>query len=210
MERPNWMQTYSDQDLDPFDPKPEKIRFEDIAHGLACTNRFAGQQKGAPYTVAQHCVAGSYMIEPKFALAFLMHELDEVYLGDVITQVKRRLRVAIPGADYDDPGEDWYEICRRHEEAIFEAIGATLPAECAALLHSPEVKAMDLAMLAWEHRDLMGKPPHPWNIGVEPPEKAKNTILKAWPWDVAELAWNVRFRELLKYPPQHVGYAVLP
>jgi hypothetical protein len=213
MSRVSWMQTFSGQALDPFDPDPKAIRFADIAHGLALTNRFAGQSK-APYSVAQHCVVGSWLIDSKFALPFLMHELGEVYLGDVITQVKRRLGTAIRGEDMTRPtfsGEVWECLEVRHERAILAGLGQNLgganlpvefPGDFLEVMHGPEVKAMDLAMLAWEHRDLMGPPPAPWDIGVEPPPEAGFLLLIPWSWDIAELAFTARFWELVKRPAQ--------
>lgn len=210
MSRVSWLQTFSGHAIEPFDPDPKAIRFEDIAHGLALTNRFAGQSK-VPYTVAQHCVVGSWYIDPRFALPFLMHELGEVYLGDVITQVKGELRTV------KDPfigPQKWVALEARHERAILEGLGLAndgiarasppihFPEGFVDTMHGPEVKAMDEAMLAWEARDLMGPPPAPWGLTADPPNGAANCRLTAWTWHTAEFAWAARFWELTHRVPR--------
>lgn len=74
-------------------PEPDAITIEDIAHCLARIVRFNGSPHGN-YTVAEHSVvcAGRAIAEcPEYALAALMHDASEAYLGDVSTPLKERL-----------------------------------------------------------------------------------------------------------------------
>lgn len=71
-----------------------KYDITDIAYGLSHTFRFAAQ---TPLTVAQHCVTGALMLEKDGmyaeALAFLLHDAEEAYFGDLATPWKGCLGV---------------------------------------------------------------------------------------------------------------------
>lgn len=82
--------TFSGHHLDVLDPDPNKIEIVDIAHGLSLCCRYAGQCKFF-YSVAQHCVNGSYHANPSDKLAFLMHDSPEAYMGDLVKNIKELL-----------------------------------------------------------------------------------------------------------------------
>ena len=67
----------------------DKITPETIAHHLAHINRFNGAF-GA-YSVAQHCVHVSEQLPPLLKFSGLMHDVCEVWTGDIITPVKKYL-----------------------------------------------------------------------------------------------------------------------
>jgi len=60
-----------------------------IAFSLSHINRFCGHV-GA-YSVAQHCVLVSRVLEDEYKLAGLLHDASEAYIGDVISPVKCRM-----------------------------------------------------------------------------------------------------------------------
>ena len=84
---PNCIRTYSDIYINPFNPLPEKINIEDIAHSLSMQCRFAGHLPKF-YSVAQHSVQCSFMVAPKFKLQALLHDASEAYLLDIPSPVK--------------------------------------------------------------------------------------------------------------------------
>jgi len=134
------------------DPQPDMICLEDIFFSLTRVPRFGGHTR-RPYSVAEHCLKGANCLEqdtPEFALEFLLHDATEAYLGDVPTPLKAQM-----------PG---YKAIEKQFDAIIrEKYG--LPADM-----SPEVKVMDIRMLAAEKEALMPEDPVPWEClaGVEP------------------------------------------
>lgn len=90
----NCIRTYSGIYINPFDPKPEQICIEDIAHALANICRFGGHTQRF-YSVAEHCVMGSAYYTTygmhKESLAFLLHDASEAYLGDIPAPLKKQM-----------------------------------------------------------------------------------------------------------------------
>jgi uncharacterized protein len=87
-------------------PTSDAIDIQDIAQSLSLTCRWVGQI-GTFYSVAQHSVLCSYMCEPGDALAGLLHDAAEAYMGDVTRPVK-----ALAGMDAG------YLPCEAHLTAI--------------------------------------------------------------------------------------------
>lgn len=77
-------------------PCTDTVRIDDVAHRLACTfrcNCAFSSKYNFPYSVANHCTLFASIIEEEtgdIALAYeaLMHELDEYFIGDVVTLIK--------------------------------------------------------------------------------------------------------------------------
>lgn len=88
-----WTQTKSGIKFYPFEPSPEMINIEDIAHGLSNMCRFHGQTKFF-YSVAQHCNLGLKIINKQDAcnielkLLWLLHDASEAYILDMPTPIK--------------------------------------------------------------------------------------------------------------------------
>lgn len=137
--------------FDFLSPETSRITDEDIAWGLAGTNRFRAQTvsqvsgKRCFYSVAEHCIRGSYVIEPDLAYLFLMHELGEVPWGDIITPQK----VFVPELDRLERRS--LRSLARHRRLDFA-------------LHWDAIKRVDLIMLATERRDLMPPTTEQWEI----------------------------------------------
>lgn len=149
--------------FDFMSPETSLVTIEDIAYGLAGTSRFRGQtvsqisNQRCLYTVAEHCLRGSYQIDPDLAYDFLMHELDEVAWGDTISPQKAFL-------------PDFARVAKRTGIALGRRYGVGMLTDPA---RAAEVKRIDLIMLATERRDLMPPTPEVWPIiaGVEPLEE---------------------------------------
>lgn len=79
--------TTSGRCLDLEYPHPEDIDISDIARGLSHCCRFAGQLPHF-YSVAQHSVLVSSLVDPPLHMAALLHDGSEAYLGDLSRNLK--------------------------------------------------------------------------------------------------------------------------
>lgn len=73
-----------------FDPSPEMIDIDDIAHSLSHQCRFAGHLQEF-YSVAQHSWVCSTSVSKEHALAALLHDASEAYLLDIPSPIKNRI-----------------------------------------------------------------------------------------------------------------------
>lgn len=93
----------------PLNPAKTEIRLTSIAHALATLNRYTGHA-AYPYSVAEHSVHVSYLVERahgrELARAGLMHDAHEAYLGDCSSAVKRAMRAITHGESPFDVLED--------------------------------------------------------------------------------------------------------
>jgi len=186
-----YIQTYSHKALHLFNPKPEEIGIKDIAHALGLKTRYTGHCK-FHYSVAQHCVLGAGILEdscgPEIALAFLLHELGEVYLPDIASPLKPFVLVeAEPGVTMS-----WKQLERRHEIAILAALGLEVDTWL-DLIHHPSVKAMDLSMLAAEANAIMSPLIPGW--GGDAMRNPAKIGISQWGPETAEEVWIAMYNK---------------
>lgn len=89
------MVTASNLIIDLYDPDPELILIEDIAHGLAHTCRWNGHTQRF-WSVAQHCCMAFDRAPEDEKLAYLFHDAEEAYWGDIIKPVKNKIKEKMP------------------------------------------------------------------------------------------------------------------
>lgn len=186
--------TYTARSVNPLEINPSDVCLEDVAHHLACINRFVGAVP-IPISVAQHSVYVSRVVEVFWqhrgatdaeilaaAKQGLFHDGSEAYLGDVSKWVKA------------DPSMKFYrEAEHRAQIAIYEAFG------CLWTKH-PELERADRLMVrfeawqAWGDRcDMWKRPTHPRPT----PEEMKIVgKWQPWSWKASREAFLTRYREL--------------
>jgi len=171
-----WIQTYTGRRFRPFDPRPEDVCIEDIAHALALKCRFGGHCT-AFYSVAQHSVlvsnaAATRGLRADVQLDGLLHDAAEAYLPDVPRPVK--------------PHIVGFEIVEhRIEMAVATAFGLMTP-------WHPAVKQLDTAILRDEARQLMDGDHSDWDL----PEPALGIPIDPWGPEESERRFIERFEML--------------
>lgn len=85
---PGVIRTYSGAVINVFEPDPECIRIEDIAHALSNLCRFGGHTSRF-YSVAEHCIRCANLVTGRETkLAALLHDASEAYLVDLPSPIK--------------------------------------------------------------------------------------------------------------------------
>ncbi len=174
----DWFQTVSGRVFWPFDPRPEDVTLEDVAHALAMECRF-GNHTPTFYSVAQHSVLVSRLVAPSIAMYGLLHDAHEAYMGDMTRPVKNSMGQGLT---------NYTLACGRVQKAIEMALGVVEPDWGTLEL----VKLADNIALATEKRDLLVDGPGKWKP-LPPP--AHETI-KPWTFEWAREAFMFRFREI--------------
>jgi len=126
------------------DPNAGDFDIHDIAHALSNTGRFGGHADKF-YSVAQHCVLGSYKAQYEYtAFEFMLHDASEAYLMDVPSPLKHEL-----------PAYEMLELM--WEKELSRHYGVSYP-------FRPEIHRLDLEALATEKRDLLSNNHEDWSI----------------------------------------------
>lgn len=90
---PFWIGLYGDHTCEPLNLQPRDVNIGEIARTLANLCRFGGRAR--PFlSVAEHSVSVALAVEavaPRYALAALLHDAAEAFIGDMVTPLKRRL-----------------------------------------------------------------------------------------------------------------------
>ena len=149
------IRTFTGIYMNVFEPTPEMICIEDIAHGLSHQCRFAGHTKEF-YSVAQHSIHVAELAKDEFKLQALLHDSSEAYLLDMPGPIKKRL-------------PEYCKIENNLMEVIAKKFGFEWPV-------NENVKGLDDLMLQWEWDfHILNKKPYqmPYSSG-----QAKEEFLK--------------------------------
>lgn len=167
-----FIQTFSGGRFYYREPLLEEIRIEDIAHAIAHNCRYNGHTRDF-YSVAEHCILGSYMVPEEDALAFLLHDANEAYLTDIPSPMKAYLM------EHGVAGNILKELEARYDELIYRRFGLPWPMPAT-------VKEADLRMLKTEVEQIMSDPadyritdikPYPLRIECLKPAEAEAVYL---------------------------------
>jgi hypothetical protein len=176
----HWLRLRSGQKFYPQDPSVDDQTIQDFVMGCAREGRFANQTLGDdPYSVAQHLVLGSYVIERlygrQYALPFLTHDLHEGIYKDVPRPIK-------------NCGLDAY---RAMEDKALDVLAKHFGFEWTDDI-SEKVTEVDNLMLYAEQRDLTLAEDHELPAGIE-------VVPTITPWcqQMARAALSARLSELL-------------
>jgi len=204
-----WMQTRSGLAVDLARPDLSAIDIMvDIAIPLSLTNRFAGHTArldGAGFSIAQHSNLGADAVlqetggDTDAALAFLLHDAHEAFIGDLTSPFVAALDFL--ALDNGIVRRATKVIKGRLDSEIYNRLGLTWPR---SPYHQGIVADMDLRMLRRERDELMSPPPKPWMSGVESAAPIRSLeaddFLRSRPRDVAR-DWMARLRA---WHPRHV------
>lgn len=175
------IQTYSGLMVDPLHLSIQDIRLEDIAHALSNLCRFTGHVKRF-YSVAEHSVRCSWLVDSVLAPFALLHDASEAYLQDISRPLKQT------------------EAFRVYREAEGEAQRTIRKALLSHVRHpdwvSP-VHDVDETMLHYEARHLMDAEwANPHRVAAVGPYGCIDPIDLGWSPAYAKRVFLDRAREL--------------
>ena len=171
----SWITTFTGARVDPLDLMAFDVRIEDIAHSLACINRFGGHIR-RPISVAQHSVYVSRLCPPELALQGLLHDASEYVLGDVTKWLKNTPTFAL-----------YRQAEERAQKTIFQKFG------CEEDM-APEVEAADKLMVRFEAMRSGLRIDHPDYPAISKEEKERIGPWQYWGWKMAEEVFLAEFR----------------
>jgi hypothetical protein len=179
-----FIETFTNKYIHPFDPKPELICLEDIAHALSQQCRFSGHVKRF-YSVAEHAWLASMYAPPHLAAEALMHDAAEAYLIDIPRPLKMYVQFFI-----SDTMQFSYYVA---EEKLLDVIGKKYELK----LHpqSETVTKLDNQLLVREYLTLMNGNLPPGLVGVPALAMPRETIT-GWLPSVAKGRFLERAAEL--------------
>lgn len=172
----NYMATFTGRKFWPLDPRPAEVFIQDIAHHLAQKCRWAGATKWH-YSVAQHSVYVSQLVNATWALEALLHDASEAYNGDLIRPLK-----------YDPAFAAFTVVEERVERAIASRFGTEYPLPLA-------VKHADSAVGIAEAYQLIALPYGEASVHFDATKAAPIEIERITP-EEAEARFLARFWEI--------------
>ena len=171
-----WMQTASNGELDFTADEWIVMPIGDIARALSNICRYNGHCSRY-YSVAEHSVLISRMVPQDLALAALLHDASEAYVGDMPSGLKRFM------------GVNFKDLERKATLAVARGYGLTYEQ-----LESPDIKAFDKRILIEEGAALM--PPHAFWDQLGRDLEPTGAVIECWPPDKANAKFLERFAEL--------------
>jgi hypothetical protein len=186
--RGGWNEMYTGTRFYTFDPAPEDVKIDDIAHSLGLQCRYNGNCHSF-YSVAEHCcllsdfvrcrgwhgiLGQAGQLEFKYdALIALMHDAAEAYIGDLIRPVKHRM-------------PPFRELEATIEAVVFPALG--LPPELPTWM-----RELDSRILCDERAQVMLTQHNEWSTDELEP---LGVTIRFWSPARGEFEFMRRFFEL--------------
>lgn len=176
-----FLTTFTGQEFNPINPSSSTINIKDIANALSKICRFGGHSNKF-YSVAQHSVMVSNMCNEEDALAGLLHDASEAYIGDMVRPLK-----------YTDKMENYRDIEHNLAEMIAHRFGLDT--------HMTEsVKRADNTMCVIEALMLFTPSPK-WALEAFDKLTHNDSLLKIeeisiWAPNLANFKFLERFKEL--------------
>jgi hypothetical protein len=175
--------TFTEQWVDLLNFRPEDVNIRDIAHHLACVNRWAGALP-RPVNVAQHSIHVARLCadcSKEIQLQALLHDASEAYLGDVTKWLK-----------HSPVFEEYRKLEEHIQNTIFGVFGVPL-------VMDPRVEAADKLMVRFEGFNSFGaswdfKRPNYPPITAE--ECKQVGYWYPWNWRLSELIFKETFERL--------------
>lgn len=213
-----WMLIGPGQAFDLVAPVPAQVGFAGIATALARLPRFGGFTDIA-YSVAQHCVLGADWLFDKrcdglAALAFLLHDAHEAYLGDMVRPAMAALdQVAAERAIADGYAVDPQAVSgaigtlkRRLDGAIFAAAGLppALPVPVPAW-----IETLDARLCETERQQLLGRAPAGRAFWTGRAPEPLPFAIKCWPEEEARQRWLAAYQRYRGMLPSAAPVQVL-
>jgi 5'-deoxynucleotidase YfbR-like HD superfamily hydrolase len=150
------MITVSNIIVDLYNPKPEMILIEDIAHGLANNCRWNGHTQKF-WSVAQHCCMMYDLAPNSKKLQYLLHDAEEAYWGDMIKPLKNKIKQSCP---------EIIDLMHLMRKIIYDKFEVEYADETTSYV--------DFELLKWEFENIIKDS----NADFWLPEKAKEEFLK--------------------------------
>jgi 5'-deoxynucleotidase YfbR-like HD superfamily hydrolase len=184
--------TYTGRQVNPLALRVEDIDIKDIAHSLACSNRFIGHT-AQPISIAQHSIYVALLVHDRltlsreYTLQALLHDASEAYLGDITKWLKMT------------------DCMDGYRQAEFEAQGTIYLAFDVPLVDSKELYDADQFMVRFEA--MRSWPTYPLDVqGYEEPTTEELTQFAAatrsldrwypWSWQESEARFLEMFMRL--------------
>lgn len=172
--------TYDGLLFDALNPTIETVpSIEAIAHQLSCVNRFSGALE-RPYSVAEHSVRVSSLLQGPSpnALAGLLHDASEAFLGDVPTPHKR------------SPGWEAYRQAEERLQSLLMRVYGP------ARWDEGAVKWADEVML---HTEAWSLSTHRHRAEWIDQSKVMRGMALGWDWQMAKSEFLKTFGQLKSY-----------
>jgi hypothetical protein len=178
-----WIQTAYRNKVDLLNPDPASIDVRDIAHALARIGRYNSHTR-EHYSVAEHsCHVSDYLLRTEpvpvardLALAGLMHDTPEAYLGDTTAPMQLALGAAFKLTLTDAHRRMWRAIAIRYKLLHID-------------IEHARVKDVDRRICLDECAAMLGGPVEPWAPVHAGPLDIK---IHGWIPQRAELEWTQR------------------